>query len=145
MTHVPYTGADAAMTDLIGGRIELIAQPVTVLLSQINSGALRPIGVSPKMRLSVMPDVPTVSEQGVRGFDIEIWVVLLAPDRVPENIVDRLNASILKVLAQSNVKRALGEQGFTEFQVPRPKMQEYLAQQAADWRKMVLDAGAQPE
>jgi len=145
MPHVPYKGADAAMTDLIGGRIDLIAQPATVLLSQINSGTLRPIAVSPKARLAILPDVPTVSEQGIRGFDIESWVLLLAPAKTPETILDRLNAAILKVLAQANVKRALGEQGFTDFHVPRAKMQEYLTLQAADWRKMVLDAGVQPD
>jgi len=145
MTHVPYKGADAAMTDLIGGRIDLIAQPAAVLLSQINSGALRPIGVSPRARLAVLPDVPTVSEQGVRGFDIESWVLLLAPAKTPEVILERLNAAIMKVLALPGVKRALAEQGFTDFHVPRVKMQEFLTQQAGDWRKMVLDAGVQPE
>jgi tripartite-type tricarboxylate transporter receptor subunit TctC len=146
MTHVPYKGGGgAAMTDLIGGRIDMVAQPAAVVLPQINSGALRPIGVTPGKRLAVLPQVPTIAEQGVRGYDIESWIVLLAPAGTAEPVLDRLNAETVKVLARPDVRRALAEQGFSDFPMPRARMREFLAQQAADWRKMVLDAGLQTE
>lgn len=145
MTHIPYQGGAAAMTDLIGGRIDVLADSPSVVLSQIKSGTLRPIGVTPGTRLSALPEVPTIAEQGVRGFDIQSWILLLAPAGTPEPILDRLNAEIVKILARPDVKQTLADQGFSDFHVPRAKMQEFLTQQAADWRKMVLDAGVQIE
>lgn len=142
LTHVPYKGASAAITDLIGNQISLLSDAVSVVLPHIKSGKVRPIGVSPSTRLPQLPEVPTVDEQGVR-FNMKSWMLLVGPAGIPAPIVDRLDSEVRKILARSDVTKTLFDQGFTKMGIARDQISDFIRAEMSDWGKVVTASGAQ--
>src|SRR5918998_5037072 len=99
MVHVPKKGLGPALTDLVGGRLQLIISTMASALPQIKAGKLRPLAVTTAQRSTFYPEVPTMSEAGVKGYEFSTWYGLLVPARTPAAVVDRLNAEARKALA----------------------------------------------
>jgi tripartite-type tricarboxylate transporter receptor subunit TctC len=111
MTHVPYRGASPAFTDLIAGRVDLFFGS-GISVEQVKAGKLRALGFSGTKRSTALPDVPTVAEAGVPGFEVSSWYGLFVPAKTPAAVVANINAATLKALAEPNVRARLDELGY---------------------------------
>jgi len=111
MTHVPYKGAAPGVTDLLGGQVQLMFNPMPALVPHVKSGKLRALGVGGATRSPALPDVPTVAEAGVPGYEYVLWYGFFAPAKTPRPIVTRLNEHIVSILAQPDIAQRLAAQG----------------------------------
>jgi tripartite-type tricarboxylate transporter receptor subunit TctC len=111
MVHVPYKGSAPLVTDLMAGQIQLSFDTITPDLPQIKAGKLRPLAVTTARRSPALPDVPTLAEAGLSGFDMGSWFGILAPAKTPKEIVARLNAEIVKILNQPDVQKTFADIG----------------------------------
>jgi tripartite-type tricarboxylate transporter receptor subunit TctC len=121
LTHVPYKGSAAALADLLGGQLSFMFDTVITSVPQIRAGKLRPFAVSSAKRASALPDVPTMQEAGIAGFDISQWQGVLAPAGTPRPVVARLNAEIVRALRAADVRERLVTQGGNEIVTGTPE------------------------
>ncbi len=113
--HIPYKGSAQALTDLVGGQVQMYYSPPIVAIPHIRDGRLKAIAVTGEKRLSALPQVPTFTEAGLHGFDVGTWYGFLAPAATPRTIVDKLNSEIGKILAMPDIKQKLISQGMEAF------------------------------
>ena len=111
LTHVPYKGSNPALMDAIAGNVDLLVSSVPSAIGQIKAGKLRPLAVTSAKRASALPDVPTMQEQGMKGFDVSTWYGLFMPAGTPADITTKMNAEVNKLLAQPAVQEAILAQG----------------------------------
>jgi tripartite-type tricarboxylate transporter receptor subunit TctC len=111
MVHIPYKGLSPALTDLLSGQDQLMFSSVVAILPHVRAGKLRILAVTSKKRIDLLPDVPTIAESGLAGYETSSWYGILAPAGTRPEIVRRLNDEIVKVLAQDDVRRALAQEG----------------------------------
>jgi len=141
LSHLPYKGSAPAVTDLLGNQIPLMFDPVQSVLPHIQSGKLRALAVSSRARSSVLPNVPTAAESGLKGFETSAWWALYAPANLPPELLARLRSETLAIV-QSSVFRdklvPLGVQPYTE---QPPSLAEFQKGEIAKWGKAVRDAG----
>lgn len=145
LVHVPYKGLGPALTDLIGGRVHVIISTMASALPHMKSGKLRPLAVTTAQRSSFFPEVPTMNEGGVRGYEFSTWYGLLVPARTPKAIVDRLNAEVRKALTSSLVAEQFLAQGLEPAASSPHEFGVYLQSEVAKWAKVVKASGATPE
>ncbi len=141
LTHVPYKGSAPALADLLGGQLSFMFDTVITSVPQIRAGRLRAFAVSSKKRASSLPEVPTMEEAGIRGFDISQWQGVLAPAGAPRAIVERLNAEIVKALQTAGVRERLVTQGGNEIVTGPPE--EFAALIRSDlqsYARLIKDA-----
>jgi tripartite-type tricarboxylate transporter receptor subunit TctC len=145
LKHVPYTGSAGAVKDLVGGHVSAMFLPVHTALPLAEGGQIRILAVGSERRTPQAPNVPTLAEQGVAGFDVDLWYGVLAPAGTPAAIVERYNGVLNEILAQANVRAALEKQGL----VPRgggpEKLAELIAKDQPRWARVVREAGITPE
>jgi len=145
MQHVPYKGSSAAHPDLLAGRTAMIFDTVTAIAPHVRSGALRGIAVTTPKRSSSFPDLPTIAESGLPGYDASTWGGILAPARTPKDTVSRLNGVINAALKQDDVRARLTTAGI-EIQGGTPGDFGNVIQAEVDkWGRIVKEAGIQPE
>jgi tripartite-type tricarboxylate transporter receptor subunit TctC len=145
MLHVPYKGSSAAHPDLIGGRTSMIFDTVSAIQAHVKSGAVRGIAVTTSARSSVFPDLPTVSEAGLKGYDASTWGGILAPAGTPKDVIAKLNTAINAALKAEDVQAKLTGAG-VQIQGGTPEAFAAVIQSEIDkWGKVVKDAGIQPE
>jgi tripartite-type tricarboxylate transporter receptor subunit TctC len=145
LVHVPYKGTGPALTDLIGGHIPMAFAPIPATHSQISSGTLRALAVTSATRTGLLPDVPTIAEAGLAGFDASLYYGLVAPAGTPRPIIDKLNAALRAALASDDVKKRLVTDG-TEVTPSSPE--EYAAfidKDEKKWSQIVRASGAKGE
>jgi len=111
IVHVPYKGLSPALADLIGGQVQLMFSSVVAIVPQVKAGKLRALAISSKDRLSLLPELPTIAESGVAGYQSSSWYGILAPAGTPPAIVNRLNAALVKVITQPAFREALAREG----------------------------------
>ena len=141
MTHVPYKGSPQAVTDLVAGNVQLGIPTMPAALPFIKSGRVKVLGVTTAKRASNLPDVPTLSEAGVKGYEAALWTGILAPAGTPPAIINRLNGEIAKVLELKDVKEALDRQG-AEAQASSPQeFAAFLKTDYAKWARVVKEGG----
>jgi tripartite-type tricarboxylate transporter receptor subunit TctC len=145
MVHVPYKGLGPALTDLIGGRITVIISTMASALPQMKAGKIRPLAVTTAQRSSFFPEVPTMDEAGVKGYEFSTWYGLLVPAGTPKAIVDRLNAETRKAIASAAVKEAFVGQGLEPVSSTPQEFGAYLGREVAKWATVVKASGATPE
>jgi tripartite-type tricarboxylate transporter receptor subunit TctC len=142
MTHVPYKGSAPAVTDLIGGQVQLMFDNLPSALPQIKAGKLRALAVTSAQRASALPDVPTVAEAGLPGFDATSWFGLLAPAGTPKDVVAKLNAEVAKWLASPEAREKLAAQGAIAAGQSPEDFTRHIAAETAKWQKDVKESGA---
>lgn len=140
MLHVPYRGDAASLTALLAGDVPLVIAPPTAVLSNIKAGRLRAIATTGHQRWLGLPDVPTVAEQGVSGYDVRSWAGLMAPAGTPRAVVDRLNAETLKALQLPAVRTRLEEMGGEARGSTPDEMKAMVASEVQRWTQVVADA-----
>ena len=146
ITHVPYKGSAPMDTDLMGGQITMAFDATPTALPLAKSGKLRALGAGMAKRLAAMPDLPTLQEQGLPGFECYTWNALLAPARTPKPIVDKLNAAINKALADPAVSTALEKAGIDPTPGSTPETTaEFVKTEMAKWSPIIKASGAQIE
>jgi tripartite-type tricarboxylate transporter receptor subunit TctC len=142
LNHVPYRGSSQAMNDVLSGTVPVSFVGVPNALSNVKSGRLRALAVSTAKRYADMPDVPTLDEAGVKGFDATIWLGLLAPPKTPRDIVDKLNAAITKVLNEPDARKLMSSAG-VDVATSTPEAFAALLKSEYDrWGKVVQQTGA---
>jgi tripartite-type tricarboxylate transporter receptor subunit TctC len=143
--HIPYRGSNLALTDLIAGMVETSFAGVTNVLTQLPSGKLKALAVTTAKRAPQLPDVPTLQEAGVPGYDASNWLALLAPAGTPKEIVNRLNSEIAKLMAQPDVQKSLFDAGVQVSLSTPDGLAKLMASEQVKWGKVVKDAGIQLE
>ena len=142
LTHVPYKGAPQAVTDLIGGNVNLMFNSIPPVMQHIKSGRLRLLGVSSAKRSPQLPDVPTISEAGVPGYESITWFGLLAPAKTPAPIVTRLHEALVKVVRTPEMKAQLELQGYDPVGSTPAEFATFIRAESAKYAKVVKLSGA---
>ena len=145
MTHVAYKGSGQAVTDLLGGHIQLMYSGFSSVMPHIKAGKLKPLAQTGAKRSPALPDVPTIAEQGFPKFEATAWYGVHAPAKTPKPIVSRLNAEFVKALKMPDVRERLSSLGF-EIEGSTPeKYGAYIKSEIPKWAKVVKASGAKPE
>jgi tripartite-type tricarboxylate transporter receptor subunit TctC len=145
LNHVPYKSSALAAIDLLSGRINLQFGSIAPTLPHIRSGKLRALATTGVHRVSVLPEVPTVIESGVRGYEVTLWFGLLAPAATPATIVARLNRGINAILAPADMRQALIAQGLEPAGSTPAAFARRIREEIARWREVVKTTGAYPD
>jgi len=140
LQHVPYKGSAGATNDLLAGIIESSFAGVPNVLPHIQQGKLRALAVTTNARIPQLPNVPTLSEAGVTGYEASVWLALLAPANTPIDIVNKLNQEIAKVMASPDTKKALYDAGVEPSYASSEVMSKYMALEYDRWGKVIKDA-----
>ena len=141
VVHVPYKGSDGARVGILGGQVQMMFDAITTMAPNVRAGKLKGFGTSGRARSSVLPDVPTVAEAGVPGYEATIWLGVMAPAGTPKPIIERLNAEITKVTGRAEVREAWGKQGATALSMSPEQFDRYLRADIAKWAKVIAQAG----
>ena len=142
---IPYKGQAQAITDLLGGQVDMQFGAVNSLLPHIRSGKLKALAVGGSSRAAVLPKVPTMAEAGVKGYEADIWIALAAPARTPQPVVDRLNKEVRKILAMPEVVENLAQQGIVARTNTPAEMENLVRSDLRRWTGVVKSAGIKPE
>jgi tripartite-type tricarboxylate transporter receptor subunit TctC len=145
MLHVPYKSSPPAIQDVLAGRVSMMFTDLTTGLPHVRSGALRALAVTRLQRSPLFPELPTLDEAGVTGFDMDSWAGIVAPAQTPPAIVTQLNRELRKIIDDPDVKSKLGNVGFEAFSSSPKEFEGFVKVQLGKWGKMVKDAGIQPE
>jgi tripartite-type tricarboxylate transporter receptor subunit TctC len=142
MVHVPYKGAPPAMVDLLAGQVVLTFATAPSAVPHIRSAKLRALGVSTAKRINALPDVPTIAEAGVAGFEAVGWNGLVAPAHTPAAIIDRLHGAIVKIIEEPAMTRYLADQGADPWTMTPAQYADYIKAEVGKWAKVVKASGA---
>jgi tripartite-type tricarboxylate transporter receptor subunit TctC len=145
VVHVPFKGGGPAITDVVGGHTQMILTSMIGLIPHVQAGRLRPLGVGSLTRSKTMPDVPTISEAGVPGYETSIWYGLFAPAGTPPAIVQRLNAEVNAAIDAPAVQKAYDSLAVLVKRMSPAEFGKLMVSEAAKWQKVVNDAGIKPE
>ena len=145
IVHVPYKGDAPAIADLMGGQIDMYASTIVGLLPHHKSGKLRGLGVTSRKRAASMPDMPTIEEAGVPGYELSSWYGILAPAGLPRPITDQLNAAIVKIVAMPDVQKAMIDGGSEPQSSTPDEFAARIKSDVAKFSKVVKDAGIKVE
>jgi tripartite-type tricarboxylate transporter receptor subunit TctC len=141
VTHVPYKGTGPAIADLIGGQVQTAFGTMASVEGHIKAGKLRALGVATPKRSQAMPDVPTVAEAGLPGFDVSLWYSILAPAGTPRPVLQRLSAEVEKALNAPENKQRLAQQGFEVSYLNPDQMSALMKRDLARWQKDIKAIG----
>ena len=145
MTHIPYKGRATAIPDVLGGRVTMMFDNMPSSLPLVKDGKLRALGVTSLKRSLAAPEIPTIAEQGLPGFDAVSWFALFAPAGTPRAFIDRLQAEVKKILASPDVAAKLAEAGLDAVGSTPDELAAYQLAEIAKWAKVVKDSGAKVE
>ncbi len=145
LKHVPYRGSSGAATDLVAGVVESSFAGVPNALAQVPQGRLKALAVTTAKRIPQLPDVPTMQEAGVAGYDASVWLALLAPAGTPREVVLKLNGEIAKLMATPDTKKALFDAGVEVSPSTPEAMADYMVQELERWGKVVKETGVRLE
>ena len=143
--HIPYKGSAPAVTDLLGGQVGVMFDNVPNVLPHVKAGKLRGLATSGTTRSALAPDIPTVAESGVPGYEVMVWFGLVAPAGTPRDVVQKLNAEVVKILAMPDVRERFLAQGVEPVGGTPEQFGEHIRAQMAKWSKVVQDAGVKAE
>ena len=143
--HVPYKGSSGARTDVLGGQVEMMFDAVPTMQQNIAAGKIRALAVSGRARSAVLPDVPTMAEAGVPGYEATIWLGIMAPAATPRPIIDKLNAEINKILGRADVKADWAKQGAAPMLMSVNEFTQYMRDDIEKWARIVKISGAKAD
>ena len=143
MLHVPYKSTAPALEDIIGGRVSMMLADFTSAIPHVNAGTVRPIAVSRIRRSTLFPDLPTMDEAGIKGFNLDTWAGLVAPAGTPPQIVAKLNGALRPIIDSPEVQARFKNVGFEGFSSTPEELGNFIKAQLALWGKMIKDANVQ--
>jgi tripartite-type tricarboxylate transporter receptor subunit TctC len=143
--HVPYKGSSGARNDIISGQIEMMFDSVPSMAQMIQAGRVKALGTTGKVRSAILPDVPTLSEAGIPGYEATIWIGVMAPAGTPQPIVTLLNTEINKILARADVKDAWEKQGAATMSMKPDEFGVYIQSEIDKWAKLIKANNIKPE
>ena len=145
MNHVPYKGSAPAVSDLVGGQIQVLFDPFSSLYPQVSAGKVRALAISTEKRSTVAPTIPTVAEQGYVGFDVSSWQGIVVPAGTPRPIVQRLNRELAKVLASADIREKFAQFSAVPSATTPEQFGQTIREEIARWQKVAQTAGVKPE
>ena len=140
LVHIPYKGSSGARTDVLGGQVDLMFDAVTTMTEQVRAGKVKAIATTGKQRSAVLPEVPTVDESGVPGYEATIWLGLMAPKGTPAAVVQRLNEAVTKIVSQPELQQAWAKQGAVPLVMNPQAFDKYVQDDIAKWAKVIQSA-----
>ncbi len=141
LVHIPYRGSSGARTDVIGGQVDMMFDAVTTMAEQARAGKVRAIATSGRQRSEVLPEVPTLNEAGVPGYEATIWLGLMAPKGTPAAVVQQLNEAVSRIVSQSEVRQLWVKQGATPLLMNPQDFERYMRDDIAKWARVIQSAG----
>ena len=141
LVHIPYKGSSGARSDVIGGQVELMFDAVTTMADQIRAGKVKALATTGRQRSAVLPEVPTLNEAGVSGYEATIWLGLLAPKGTPKAVVERLNTAVSKIASQPEVQKMWATQGATALVMNPEVFDKYIRDDIVKWAGVIKSAG----
>ncbi len=145
IVHVPYKGSSGARTDVLGGQVQMMFDAVPTMSEHAKTARVTALGTTGKTRSTVLPNVPTISEAGVTGYEAVIWLGLMAPKGTPPAIVNRLNAEIAKIQNRADVRQEWASQGAAPMVMTPEEFGRYLDEDIVKWERIVKISGAKPD
>jgi tripartite-type tricarboxylate transporter receptor subunit TctC len=145
IVHVPYKGSGEARNAVIGGHVQMMLDAITTMAANARAGQVRALGTTGLKRSTVLPDVPTIAEAGVPGYEATIWLGLMAPAATPKPIVDKLNAEVVKIISRPDLQKTWAEQGAVSMIMEPAEFDKYLRADIAKWAHVVEVSGAKVE
>ena len=145
LNQVPYKGSTPLLTDLAGGQVEVAFDAYPHVRPFLQSGKIRPIAIATESRSSMMPEVPTINESGVKGYEASSWHGFVVPAGTPSAVVDKLNKQINLILKQDDIKKTFQEQGVVPDGGTSPQFEIFIKKQMEIWKKVVAQSGITPE
>ena len=145
IVHVPYKGSSGARTDVLGGQVQMMFDAVPTMSEHARTGRVTALGTTGKVRSTVLPNVPTISEAGVAGYEAVIWLGLMAPKGTPAAIVNKLNAEIAKIQNRPDVRQEWAGQGAAPMVMTPEEFGRYLDEDIVKWERIVKISGAKPD
>ncbi len=145
VTHIPYKGTQEVITDLLGGRVEYYFAPISAALSNIRDGKLRAIAVSSAKRSGSLPDVPTVAESGVPGFEFTLWFGVWGPAGMSADVVDRISKDVNRALADPGVRERLAKLGNDAMSMTPAEFGQFVRREVDDYARVTKAAGIKPQ
>ena len=145
IVHVPYKGSSGARTDLLGGQVQMMFDAITTMAPNVRAGKLKALATTGKTRSSVLPEVPTLNEAGVPGYEAVIWLGIMAPAGTPRPIVEKLNAEITRIVNSPEVKDAWAKQGAVSMSMSTEEFARYMREDIDKWARIVKISGAKPD
>ena len=145
MTHIPYKGSAPVVADLIGGQVDVMFDNLPYVIQHVKGGRMKALAVSSAKRSPAAPDVPTVAESGVPGFDVTVWFGLLAPAGVPREIIQRLNAECVRIIGTHEVTERFRNQGVEPRTGTPEQFGDLVKSEVVRWAKVIKDAGIKAE
>ncbi len=137
IVHVPYKGSTGARNDILSGQIQMLFDSVPTMAPMIKAGLVRALGTTGKTRSPILPDVPTIAEAGVAGFNATLWVGFMAPAGTPQPIVDKLNQEITKIASRPDIKEAWEKTGATPITMTQTDFKVFMDGQVAKWANVI--------
>jgi tripartite-type tricarboxylate transporter receptor subunit TctC len=144
IVHVPHKASGDARTAVIGGHVQMMIDAITTTAPTVQAGQVRALGTTGKTRSSLLPDVPTVAEAGLPGYEATIWLGIMAPAGTPKAIVDKLNAEISKVVTRPATKEAWAKQGAIPLVMTPAEFEAYVRADIDKWANVIQKAGIKP-
>ena len=143
--EIPYKGVAVAIPDLLGGRVTMIFSPIAIVLPAVREGKVRALAVTSSKRSPALPELPTVDESGVRGFEVTVWGGLLAPASTPATIVQKLHLETVKVIAQPELRARFADLGFEATGTSPDEFAAAIRSEIPKWAKLVRELGIKPD
>jgi tripartite-type tricarboxylate transporter receptor subunit TctC len=145
IVHVPHKASGEARSSVLGGHVQMMFDAITTMADNARSGQVRILGTTGVTRSPLMPDVPTVSEAGVSGYEATIWLGIMAPSNTPKPVVEKLNAEIVKIVNRPDVKEAWQKQGAVPMTMTAAEFDAYLRKDIDKWAGVVRTSGLKPQ
>jgi tripartite-type tricarboxylate transporter receptor subunit TctC len=143
--HVPYKSTPPAINDVLGGRISMIVIDMAPGIEHVRAGNFRALAVTTKERSALLPDLPSLAEAGIQGYDVTSYAALFAPAGTPKEIVDKLNTEIQKIIADPEAKKRIAVTGFDAFSGPPESLAAFVQTELVNWGKLIKDAGIEQQ
>jgi len=145
IVHIPYKGSSGARTDILGGQVQMMFDAITTMAPNVRAGKLRALATSGKVRSTVLPEVPTVSEAGVPGYEAVIWLGIMAPTGTPRAIVEKLNVEITRIANAPEMKAGWAKQGAVAMSMTPEEFGRFMREDIEKWARIVKISGARPD
>jgi len=145
MVHIPYKGNAGALTDIVGGHLDVVYNGITSAVALIRGGKLRALAVTSLQRSAALPDVPTLNESGLKGFEAVAWNGLSAPAKTPRDVIMKINADVIKIVNSPELKERLKADGSDPVGNSPEQYAAFLRNEIAKWAKVIKFAGVKPE